>query len=219
MTLSRWTSFAIAVSVLFASGALAFSYATDSEQLDEAAARVAAVPLVVGSWVGVDDPPDEASFAQAGAKSYWMRTYVHEETKASVQAILMCGRAGKMAVHTPEVCYHGAGYELRDPPLAFAVKGGADDPLDQLWMARFDKRVGRSSQLRLYWGWNARGTWEASATPRWQFRGEPFLYKLYLSCDVPTRSAATPNADAAAEFLPSFVPVLQKTLFPVQKNT
>ena len=63
MTSSRWVSFLAAMCVLFASGAFYYSHATDSEQLDEAALRVEQVPHVIGAWRGVDDPPDEASFA------------------------------------------------------------------------------------------------------------------------------------------------------------
>jgi hypothetical protein len=205
MESSRWTSLLIATGILLASGLLVHSNATDSGELEAAAARVAEVPLVIGSWHGTDDASDAASFSQAGAKSYWMRTYVHEESKASLLVILMCGRSGKMAVHTPEVCYQGAGYELVGAPKAYAWS--AETP-QRLWTARFDKKVGRPAQLRLYWGWNAQGNWEAAASPRWQYRGEPFLYKLYVSQE---RASET---DAAPDFLRQFVPVLHKTLFP-----
>jgi hypothetical protein len=114
-----------------------------------------------------------------------------------------------MAVHTPEVCYHGAGYELRGPPTPFALP---TETSQQLWTARFDKRVGRPGQLRLYWGWNAQGNWQAATTPRWQFRGEPFLYKLYVSHEIASPTAA--EVDPTPEFLRAFVPVMQQTLFP-----
>src|SRR5437867_1668327 len=120
MTTMCSRSFAVlaAVVTLLASGALYHLLARDSSQLDAAAERVAQVPSVIGDWQGHDETVDDAAFAQAGAKAYWMRVYVHQKTKATVLAILMCGRAGKMAVHTPEVCYGGAGFELHDAPAA-----------------------------------------------------------------------------------------------------
>src|SRR5580765_311066 len=113
---SRYYAFLAATGALLVSGVLSHSLADDSEQLDAAAARVALVPNVVGAWHGQDEKPADNSFEQTGAKSYWMRHYVNSTTKDSVLVILMCGRAGKMAVHTPEVCYSGAGYELQGQP-------------------------------------------------------------------------------------------------------
>lgn len=198
---SRTYAFAAALALLLLSGVLFHVLAGDSAQLDEAAARVALVPLEVGPWRGHDEPADELGFEKTGAKGYWIRHYVHQETRASVLVILMCGRAGKMAVHTPEVCYSGAGYQMYDQPTATRI---ADE---QFWSAQFDNKGGR---LRLHWAWNATGTWEASPSPRWQYRGAPYLYKLYVSREI----AAGAKNDATAEFLRDFAPVLKQTLFP-----
>jgi hypothetical protein len=211
MMSARYCAFLAAVAILLTSGVLYHSLAKDSAQLDAAAACVALAPKVIGAWHAHDEATDERAFAQTGAKGYWMRQYVNQETKASVLVILMCGRPGKMAVHTPEVCYGGAGYELRDQPAACAVQNEHRTEASQFWTAQFTKKAGR---LRLYWAWNARGTWEAAAAPRWQFRGEPFLYKLYVSRDVSQQSAVAPEADVTAEFLRRFVPELNRTLFP-----
>jgi Protein of unknown function (DUF3485) len=202
---TRYYAFLAAIAMLLASGVLYHSLASDSEQLDIAAAKVARVPKIVGAWHGQDETTDDRAFAQTGAKGYWTRHYVNQQTKDSVLVILMCGRPGKMAVHTPEVCYSGAGYELQDRSAACAINTNA-----QFWTAKFTKKT---SHLRLYWAWNARGTWEASQGPRWQFRGEPFLYKLYVSRDISEHASVAPEADATAEFLHEFVPALKQTLF------
>jgi hypothetical protein len=201
----RYYAFLAAIALLLVSGLLYHSQASSSEQLDIAAARVAGVPKIVGDWHGKDEATEDRAFAQAGAKAYWARQYVNQKTKDSVLVILMCGRAGKMAVHTPEVCYSGAGYELHEQPTVCPINDGA-----RFWTAKFTKKT---SHLRLYWAWNARGVWEASSGPRWQFRGEPFLYKLYVSRDISEQASVAAEADATAEFLRGFVPVLQQTLF------
>jgi len=205
---ARYYAFAAAIGTLLTSGVLYHVLAADSAQLDVAAQRVALVPLVVGDWHGRDEPTDDAAFAQTGAKAHWMRSYVHQQSKESVLVILMCGRAGKMAVHTPEVCYSGAGYALSDQPTPHAVKDEKKAEFGRFWTAQFGKASG---SLRLHWAWTVHGDWQAAASPRWQYRGEPFLYKLYMSCNV--RSDRKTDSDTGAEFLRDFVPVLNRALF------
>jgi hypothetical protein len=209
---SRFYAFLAAIVTLLASGVLYHALARDSAQLDAAAERVAQVPTIVGDWHGHDEATDDGAFAQAGAKAYWMRVYVHQKTKASVLVILMCGRSGRMAVHTPEVCYGGAGFELQDAAKPCEFKNETGEKTSQFWTAHFVKKAGAPKHLRLYWAWNARGEWDASSSPRWQFRGEPFLYKLYVSRDISQAPNTAAQADAAAEFLRTFLPVLKQSL-------
>jgi hypothetical protein len=205
----RNLAFLAAVAMLLASGLLYHLLAKDAAQLDPAAERVALVPLAIGAWQGHDEETDRASFEQAGAKNYWMRSYVNSRSNESILVILMCGRAGKMAVHTPEVCYRGAGYELHDQPAPCALKD-----FGAFWTAQFTKKGTTPTHLRLYWAWNAHGSWEASAAPRWEFRGEPFLYKLYVSRDISRQPGVAPGADVTAQFMREFLPVLDRALFP-----
>ena len=197
-----------AIGVLLVSGVVCNLLAKDSAQLDAAVERVAHVPKVVGDWQAHDEELDTRAFEQTGAKGYWVRTYVNQRTKESVLVILMCGRPGKMAVHTPEVCYGGAGHELQNQAAPCAIKSGGS-----FWSAHFVKKGVESTHLRLYWAWNATGEWDASPGPRWQFRGEPFLYKLYVSRDNSQQPNLAAQADPTAEFLRQFVPVMKKTLF------
>ncbi len=173
--------------------------------LEEAAARVPAVPLAFGDWQGEDRPPDDEAFRAAGAKTYWVRTYRDRRTGEGVTALLMCGPAGRMGVHTPEICYGAAGFDA----------GGAvreEVGPARFWTARFRKPgPAGDSALRIHWGWSAGGPWRAPENPRWAFFGEPFLYKLYVVRDV---SADDEPADreASSRFLQALLPELRKTL-------
>ena len=211
---ARIGAFLTATAILLISGVVSHLMARDTEQLESAAARVAAAPRTVGDWQARDEATDDAVFEQIGARGYWTRTYVNQKTKESVLVILMCGRPGKMAVHTPEICYSGAGYDLSDQPTTVAIADGAAGESDDFWNAQFTKKGPRTTHLRLCWAWNAQGTWEASPSPRWQFRGEPFLYKLYVSRDVSSQSGLAIQADPVADFLRQFLPPLRATLFP-----
>ena len=61
--------------------------------------------------------------------------------------------------------------------------------------------------------WNPGGNWQAPTHPRWEFRGQAFLYKLYVSQEI-TGTAKTLTEEPAFLFLQQFLPELQKTLFP-----
>lgn len=212
--MKRVLSFTIALLLIVLAGIVHGHFAErwhNSEELDKAAARLEQVPLRFGDWVGQDVDGDPRNFGQAGARAYLIRTYTHARTKASFLVILMCGRAGKMAVHTPEVCYRGAGYDTIDNPVAWPVRTELGDDLGTFSTARFGKQNSGSNDLRLYWGWTAQGPWQAPREPRWQFRGEPYLYKLYVSHDA--SSPGPPPAEGPAqEFLRRFLPELQKAL-------
>ena len=178
-----------------------------SQALADASARVAHVPLEIGAWTGTAIPVDADAFAQAGAQTYWSRTYRHETGK-SVTVILMCGRAGRMAVHTPEVCYRGIGYEMNG---AISTYTGGDAAKSEFRAARFFRQQGTVSQLRILWSWNDGRAWQAPANPRWQFRGAPYLYKLYI---VREAAGDLPNLDTdpAVEFIRELIPALERSL-------
>ena len=208
--MKRNLSIAIAVVLLLGSG-LVHGLWTErwgtSQALAEAGARVANVPMQIGDWTGETNSVDIDSFAQAGALTYWSRTYRHDTGK-SVTVILMCGRAGRMAVHTPEVCYRGIGYETSG---AISTCSIGDNPKAEFRTARFFREQGDVSQLRILWSWNDGNKWQAPASPRWEFRGEPYLFKLYLVREV-TGETSNIDTDPAVEFLRELIPTLEKTL-------
>jgi hypothetical protein len=179
----------------------------NSRALEEAAARVPAVPLAFGDWEGKDRPPDHEAFAGAGAKTYWMRVYRDRRSGDEVTVLLMCGPAGRMAVHTPEICYGAAGYDASGDPVREDL-GPA-----RFLTARFRKPgPAGDSALRIHWGWSADGSWQAPDSPRWTFFGEPFLYKLYVVRDA-TATDEPADRGTSVRFLRALLPELRKTLF------
>lgn len=209
--MTRQPAVVAALAVLVVSGVVHGLWAErwgPSTLLQEAAARVDQVPLEIGDWQAQVDDADPAAFTQAGAQSYWARSYVNPRLHTTLHVILMCGRAGRMAVHTPEVCYRGAGFEIEAKPEVWTVQSPASAELGTLWTAQFSKGIGRGADLCLYWGWNAGGPWQAAANPRWQFGGEPFLYKLYLS-HAASGDFAT---QTARDFMGLFLPELRTAL-------
>src|SRR5579864_9365034 len=132
-----------------------------SEALQNACALVEKVPLVIGNWQGRELTVNPDEFAQAGAEAYWMRRYTWN--KQTLTVLLMCGRAGRMSVHTPEICYQGLGYQVVETAVRQQVVFG-DGKSGEFWTARFTKDMGPSGDLRLFWAWSPDGSWQAPSS-------------------------------------------------------
>lgn len=99
------------------------------------------------------------------------RTFIHQPTGRSLVVSLTSGRPAVVAVHTPDVCYVGSGFE----PTSTARRVTVND--STLWTCDFQKN---DERIRVYWGWSESGVWEAPDAPRWKFARAPVLYKLYV---------------------------------------
>lgn len=179
--------------------------------IEAAAARLADVPLAFGDWKGEALALDPDAVAQAKLTGCWMRRYTHAVTGRSVTVLLMCGPAGPVAVHTPEWCFGGAGYDMAGPAVPYTVP---TEPPAEFWTARFSKPgTILPEQLRIFWAWSTAGTWEASRQPRLAFGRAAFLYKLYVLRNV-TAPSERIDDDPCLEFMRVFLPELSRTLFP-----
>ena len=186
-----------------------------SRELLDAAARVEQVPMEIGFWKGRAEEVDKESFERAGADAYWSRTYRYGQSKdKAVTVILMCGRGGRMSIHTPEVCYRGIGFEVKSAAVPYALNV-AEQTKATFWSARFVRDEGAYAELRLFWAWNDGTTWQAPSSPRWHFRGAPYLYKLYLVREIASGSTDLAD-DPAVEFLHQLLPALQRILLHSQ---
>src|SRR5436305_14462199 len=99
---------------------------------------------------------------------YLMRSYVNRRTYGSVQVLIICGAPGPTSVHTPDVCYRGAGFSMQGQAVRHIEKRkNAVTPVE-LWTADFHRSQGLLTQhLRIYWTWSAKGEWVAPGNPRW----------------------------------------------------
>jgi uncharacterized protein DUF3485 len=185
-----------------------------SAELAQATARLARVPRVVGDWEGTDQTLDAQTIAVAELSGYVMRRYVNRRTGAAISMLLVCGRPGPTAQHTPEVCYVGAGFAAKEAPAHAAIadkEAGQETPAD-FWLAHYNKGGPTPEALRIYWAWNATGIWQASARPRFEFAYHAALYKLYV-----VRQLSKPNEpltdEPAVQFLEVFLPIVHQALF------
>jgi hypothetical protein len=178
-----------------------------SRQLERAAGRLDKLPLHVGNWEGEEHQLDPRQVAKGEISGYKMRHYTQRTTGKAVSMLLVCGRPGPMSLHTPEVCYPGAGFRQQDEPRREKIAGTAE-----FWVARFHKPDAPDPEaLRIYWGWTTGGTWKAPDHPRLAFASAPGLYKLYVI--EPLHPLQEKQEYLAPEFLKDLLPELERHLF------
>ena len=178
-----------------------------STALHQAAARLANVPDELGAWRGEAVEIDTKHLKVAEAAGHVARTYVHKQTGERVSVLVLCGRPGPLAVHTPDVCYANAGYEAAGESARVEVAGG------RLWTNVFrmggSAALDRRGALRVYWGWSAGGPFAAPADPRVEYWREPALFKLYV---VRPGAAGPAERDPAGELMGELLPALGAAL-------
>lgn len=185
-----------------------------SEALRVATARLGDVPFAVGDWRGQAHPVDEEQFTQAEVSGYLFRRYENRRTGRAVTILLVCGRSGPVSVHTPDICFQGAGYDLIGAPIRYTRWFQGLSQSAEFWTARFARPAGlMSARLRVFWSWSATGTWLAPNTPRLSFARYPALYKLYVLRDAGPGEDNL-DEDPCVDFLRQFLPELETRLFP-----
>jgi len=214
--MSRAIPILVAISVVLSSGTLHGMWTNRwraSREIENAVSKLDLVPMVIGDWRGRAQEVPRREWISAGLDGLVMRHFENIRTGRTTSVVLVCGRPGPVSVHTPEVCYPGAGFELaQEQPAKFSVD--ADGRRSEFVRADFENRESFPPQrLRVYWSWNATGTWTVPDNPRLAFASRSILYKLYLVAR--TSEGLEPSSDSAAiEFLRQLLPELDRALFP-----
>jgi hypothetical protein len=209
-TLLIFGSLAVLIAAAVVEGTLSNRWG--SEDLKAAAAKLKAVPPAFGAWTSTENPIREEILKKAEAIGSISRDYENGNNHHRVSVLLLCGPAGPIGAHTPDICYAGLGYTMngREIRNTVAVPGG---PEATYWSGRFEKPNGDSS-LVVSWTWSVDGNWVAAEKPRVEFIGHKGLYKLYVTRS-PTqaeRDNAPAGADPTQEFLSEFLPEVKKAL-------
>jgi len=176
------------------------------------------VPTTFGDWVSEENESDPEMMARAGIKGWVSRRYTNVRTRETVSFLVVCGRGGPLSVHTPDVCYAGAGFaQLTDAKQKDVVEAQEGGRTHTFRVARFGKPGGvAQSQLEIYWGWSRDGrVWTAPDSPRMALARFPALYKMYIVREfIP--SSKTAAADPCQEFLRRALPELRTKLTHVE---
>jgi hypothetical protein len=119
-----------------------------------------------------------------------------------VDLSLLIGPAGTVSVHSPEICFPSKNFELLGKRVRITIRDDAG--IDhQFWRVEFRSQDLEERLSRVYYGWSIGGTWSAPDDPRFEFAGQPYLYKLQLHVKI---SPDSEKADAGLSFLSNFLP-------------
>jgi hypothetical protein len=173
--------------------------------------QASALPVVIGDWDGTTIDMSDSPYPEAMVRASVVRRYVSRSSGSAVTVFLAWGKTGPLALHTPKECYGGLGYQY-PPPTKHVANPPGGRPAE-FWVSRFSKEDGPAPEhLRIFWAWNADGSWQAAESPRLAFAGRRALYKLYLIRSL-ARADEPLASDPAVGFLPLLLGELDKSHF------
>jgi hypothetical protein len=176
-----------------------------------APADLSHVPMRVGDWNGQDVEVNERDLPSVSA--VFMCRYTHRTSGQTVTVSLVGGRPSFVAVHTPDMCFVGGGYELSAPPVrkAFDIEPGSAQA--QFFVARFRKvRLDTSEHLRVFWAWTDGTGWVAPSNPRLRFARCQMLYKIYFVRSVENQDE-TADPGPCVDLMQALLPRMTEVLF------
>jgi hypothetical protein len=181
------------------------------QALNQAVAALERVPMTIGDWHAKPRELGAKQAQAAGYDGYWLRRYERRGDGAAINVMLACGRPGPLSVHTPDICYAGAGFVQSEPAEPFVVGADTDRPAAFL-MTKFRKPDALVPvSLRIYWTWRAAKTWKTPANPRMELAGQPVVYKMYVTHEL-TGVNESRDDSICAEFINVLLPELDRSL-------
>jgi exosortase len=186
-----------------------------SQEVELAVARLKRIPLAIGEWRGNPQHVEPRAMIAAGLDGLLIRRFQNMRTGRTIDVVLVCGRPGPVSVHTPDICYPAAGYEMTQAKMVtFSEQIGTPNVPVEFIRADFGRQGAFPPEhLRIYWSLGAAGAWRVPSSPRLAFASLPFLYKMYLFYQSAGDNDPV-EEESFADFLRRLVPELEKALFP-----
>lgn len=184
--MSRAALLAVPLLLIGAAGALhgLWSHRWDGwsdARSDEAAGRLARVPLQVGEWDGTVVPEAPHTLPEELVGRGVSVRYVRRTDGATVVAYVACGPTDACTGHVPTVCYPAIGYGRCPPDIRTTVSLGEGGAGGEFWVSGFKRAAGPSTTyLRVFWGYSDGGGWRTPDNPRRVYRQSPVLFKSYF---------------------------------------
>ena len=181
--------------------------------IQSAVLRLQQIPNAFGPWeMKRSDKIAEPVLRELDCAGYVLRTYVHRDTGASIQAVVLLGPPGPISVHSPDVCYSSRDYATVQDHEQWSMKDGPREHV--FWTKTLEPVELSASLLRVYYAWTTGNQWSAPDDARFAFAGTRHLYKIQLAGPIQDVSDAGTDKDPGREFLTDFVPAAQPYLVP-----
>ncbi|MEK6247292.1 MAG: EpsI family protein [Planctomycetales bacterium] len=183
-----------------------------AEELQAVVDRYPSIPNTVGVWESTELMSSKAEIEEAGGYAHVSRFYRNTETGDEVKVFLICGYARNVAVHTPDNCWAGNGYTMRQQQKKMEIPTSGKPA--EAFTATFVKQ--RGSELtheRVFWSCTDGERWQAPKYPRITF-ANTVLNKIYLISQVSNNSNLDASQDPSVQFGKLFLPLVLEKLYP-----
>ncbi len=195
-----------------------------SGDLGRAVASLQQIPNEFGDWKSQEpttsarEPISARELEVGEIDGYLARIYTNPANGSTVNLMIVCGRPGPISVHTPDICFKGAGFEIVKQYQRHQIASTQDNSeTAEAFFADFTKPVNAAEQnLRVFWMWSDGRQFFAPDNPRIAFADKDFLYKIYLTRAI-ERVGDPPETDQCVSFFKLAMPILQRSLFSEQK--
>jgi hypothetical protein len=212
--LPLWTAVPLVLAVGVAEGLWDHRWVS-SRALEQAVARLDALPRAVGDWEvegSGEKQLDPRQVTRGEIDGYRWRHYVHKWTQARVGVLVVCGRPAPIALHTPDLCLPGGDYRMVAPPAPQTIDVPGLSRPAEFQTARFRRTAfAATEELDFFWSWSADGEWLTPAQPRLTFARQAALYRVYVV--FPAEGAGRWDREGR-QFMDVFLPELNRCLFP-----
>jgi hypothetical protein len=197
--------------LLVGTGLVQTTQRPDADAVAAIARRVGALPADFGDWIGRSLDLDAKTLAIADARGYrnlWLR---NAASGRELGMLTLCGLHGPMAVHTPEICLSGGGFEQIGATRVVAIGYGKPREATMAYVDFRRTALGADQHLRVYYSFNDGSGWVAPDNPRVYFAGTSCLVKVYVI--DPRVTAASDGLEHVTSLLQACLPRLDAELF------
>lgn len=210
-----WSRLVIVLVLTAASGVVAGSAGNrwaSPDDLLAAGKKIDHVPSELGDWkLQSAEHLDEAAVELLQCTGSTQRVYQNAKSGAIVRMAFFVGPPGPTSVHTPDVCFTGANYEVDQAATQLLI------PVRKGLKASFSSGTFRSKDLagdslRVLYSWNSDGRWVAPRYPRLEFAGSSVLYKLMVVTTINRGAASPDDVGICRDFLKQLLPELDSIL-------
>ena len=183
-----------------------------------AAERLEEFPAAFKDWKMVATRPlSRGELEQLRSYGYFSRTYTNRVTGDAVSVTVIVGPMGPTSEHTPEVCYSSRADTIVDARSEVSL-GDTESSKGNFWTMTFRSNNLNADLSCVYYGWSTGDSWHAAETPRFEFAGYPYLYKIQLASHA-EGGEKQEASDPCRRFLTDFVPIARDYLIPCHRGS
>jgi hypothetical protein len=166
-----------------------WQFAALAATIDRPPFNLAEIPRTMGDWVSrvdEDGQLDPEVAVLAGSSDYIVRTYLDKKSGDKITALAIYGKSSKVFVHSPDVCYPAAGYELVKEAVDREMSvPGLKGTVHYRWSIFMKKVNGISHYQETYHTFYYNGEWLADPAAQWKsFRYHPSMYRILIDRPV-----------------------------------